>query len=517
MTQKYEIVKRITRELDFLYRIAETTTKYVEIKKVLVLVPNLLVENLGMNRSMITIYNRKTEEIFVESSAGLSTQEQERGKYRLGEGVIGSVFESGEEMIIPKIADEPSFLDKTGSRRKVDKKDISFICLPIKNKEEVIGTLSGDLDCCDKSILDEYLKILKIISVMIAQAVRLHQLDHEDRNHLVEENKRLKANLKKKFRPGNIVGNSKGMQQVYDLIEKVSSANATVLILGESGVGKELVAHAIHYNSSRANNAFITFNCAALPESIIDSELFGHEKGAFTGAEQARKGRFELANGGTIFLDEIGELTPGIQTKLLRVLQQKEFERVGGHETIKVDIRVIAATNRNLEEQIKKGLFREDLYYRLNIFPITIPPLRERKTDILLLADYFVNKYGKLNDKPLRRITTAAIDMLMDYHWPGNVRELENVIERASILSEDGVIHSYHLSPSLQTAESSGTRYAGSLQAKLDIVEHEMIIEALKHSHGNMAEAAKSLGITERMMGLRIKKYKIVLRKFRNF
>ena len=516
MTNKHEYPHRFSAELDLFYRITEAMLQYKEIKKVLILVPQLLEEHFNMSRCMITIRNRKTKEIFIETSTGLSDQEQSRGRYRLGEGVIGSVFETGEEIIIPKISEEPSFLDKTGARRRVDKDELSFICVPVISEDEVIGTISADSNYVDKENLEEKVKIIKIISVMIAQAVRLHQIDHEERPLLEQENKRLQESLRDKFRPGNIIGKSKVMQQVYNLIEKVAPANSTVLILGESGVGKELVAHAIHYHSSRSDKSFIKFNCAALPESTIESELFGHEKGAFTGAVQQRKGRFELADCGTIFLDEIGELSPSIQTKLLRILQEKEFERVGGHETIKCDIRILAATNRDLEEQIAAGKFREDLYYRLNIFPITIPPLRERKTDILLLADYFVEKYGKANNKKVRRITTPAIDMLMAYHWPGNVRELENIIERATILSDDGVIHSYHLPPSLQTGESSGTYYSGTLQAKLDIVEHEMLVEALKHSHGSMAEAAKSLGITERMIGLRIKKYKINPRKFRN-
>ncbi|NTW48561.1 MAG: sigma 54-interacting transcriptional regulator, partial [Chlorobiales bacterium] len=317
-------------------------------------------------------------------------------------------------------------------------------------------------------------------------------------------------------RPANIIGNSKPMRSVFKMIDKISKTNATVLILGESGVGKELVANAIHYKSRRANRPFIKFNCAALPESIIESELFGHERGAFTGAAAARKGRFELADGGTVFLDEVGELSLTIQAKLLRILQEREFERVGGSKTLKVDVRVIAATNRNLEENIQRGQFREDLYYRLNIFPITVPPLRERKADTLLLADYFVEKYNQINSKGVRRISTAAIDMLMRYHWPGNVRELENCIERAVILSEDSVIHGYHLPPTLQTAESSGTPYKGPLQQRLDAIEYEMIVEALKSTKGNMSKAAAELGLTDRIMGLRVKRFSIDFRNFRS-
>jgi len=302
---------------------------------------------------------------------------------------------------------------------------------------------------------------------------------------------------------------------VYDLIARVSKSDATVLIRGESGTGKELVAHAVHYNSPRATKPFIKVNCAALPEGVLESELFGHEKGAFTSALAQRKGRFELAHSGTIFLDEVGDFSPSTQIKMLRVLQEREFERVGGTETIKTNVRIIAATNRDLESLVAQGQFREDLYYRLNVFPIHIPPLRDRRSDILLLADHFVEKYSTVGHKDVRRITTPAIDMLVVYHWPGNVRELENCIERAVLMSDDGVIHGYHLPPTLQTAEASGTVHVGTLEASLDNVERELILDALKSSRGNMAKAARALGITERVMGLRIKKHNVSPRRFR--
>jgi Nif-specific regulatory protein len=337
----------------------------------------------------------------------------------------------------------------------------------------------------------------------------------EERQRLMEENTRLQEELRDRFRPSNIIGNSRAMQAVYDLIAKVCKSNATVLIRGASGVGKELVAHAIHYNSYRAAKPFVKVNCAALPETLIESELFGHEKGAFTGAISRRQGRFELASGGTIFLDEVGDFTPATQIKLLRVLQEREFERVGGTDTIKADVRVIAATNRDLDQLIAAGKFRPDLYYRLNVFSIHVPPLRERKTDIPLLADHFVEKYSKLNHKNIQRISTPAIDMLMSYHWPGNVRELENCIERAVLLSSDDVIHGHHLPPTLQTAEATGTAHVGTLQAELENVEREFILDALKSARGNMAKAARSLGLTERVMGLRVEKHKIDPKRFR--
>jgi len=350
---------------------------------------------------------------------------------------------------------------------------------------------------------------------MIAQAVRLRQSMREERQRLIEENERLQGELADRFRPSNIIGNSHPMQAVYDMIAQVSKSVTSVLIHGESGTGKELVAHAVHYNSTRATKPFIKVNCAALPETVLESELFGHEKGAFTGALTMRKGRFELASGGTIFLDEVGDFSPATQIKLLRVLQEREFERVGGSNTIKVDVRIIAATNRDLDKLIEESKFRSDLYYRLNVFPIHLPPLRERKSDILLLADYFVEKYSKAMHKDVRRISTPAIDMLMSYHWPGNVRELENVIERAMLLSTDDVIHGHHLPPTLQTAESSGTTFNGNLEETLANVERELLLDALKSARGNKAKAARILGISERLMGLRVDKHEIEPRRFR--
>jgi len=305
------------------------------------------------------------------------------------------------------------------------------------------------------------------------------------------------------------------MREVFEMIDKVSASDASVLIRGESGTGKELVANAIHYNSLRAEGPFIKVNCAALPETLIESELFGHEKGAFTGATQRRIGKFERANGGTLFLDEIGTLNLAAQAKILRVLQEKELERVGGDDTIKVDVRIITATNKPLEKALEKGKFREDLYYRLNIFPIYLPPLKERKTDILLLADYFLEKYRKKYKKDAKRITTPAIDMLMRYHWPGNVRELENCMERAVLICNNHVVHSYNLPPSLQTAESSETVPSGSLSSALATFEKDFIIDALKNTHGNVAKAARLLDTSERILGLRVKKYGIQSKQFR--
>ena len=379
-----------------------------------------------------------------------------------------------------------------------------------------MGTLSVTSHSTDHASLEADLRMLMLIAQLIAQAVKLRQQAHEQLEHYRIENEKLQEQIKILFRPDNMIGNSRAMQTVHHSIEQVAGSKSTVLIRGESGVGKELVAHAIHSRSPRAAKAFVKINCAALPDGIVESELFGHERGAFTGAISMRKGRFELAHCGTIFLDEIGELPLQTQAKLLRILQEREFERVGGSQTLRCDVRVIAATNRPLEEFVEEGKFRQDLYYRLNVFPIYVPSLRERKTDILQLADFFVEKYNKANEKEIRRISTPAIDMLMSYHWPGNVRELENCIERASLLATDDVIHGFHLPPTLQTSPEDPLENRSTLQAALDGVEREMIIDVLKNHHGNMAAAARQLGLTERIMGLRVKKYSIDPLNFRS-
>ncbi|HOF33837.1 MAG TPA: sigma 54-interacting transcriptional regulator [Spirochaetota bacterium] len=488
----------------------------MDIKSLIRPVLEMMAEKLEMMRGTVTILNRKTGELFIEEAYGLSDDEREKGKYKIGEGVTGKVFNTGKPVVIPRISDEPMFLDKTGSRKKLNKSDITFICVPVIADNEVIGTLSADRLFSDSVALDEDLRLLTIIASIISQGVRLRQIAGEEMDKLKDENMRLTDQLREKHGMGNIIGNSKIMQGVYSLIEKVASTNTTVLILGESGVGKEKYANAIHFNSNRANAPLVKVNCAALPESLIESELFGHEKGSFTGAMSTRKGRFELADNGTIFLDEVGELPLSVQVKLLRVIQEREFERVGGSDTIKVNVRIIAATNRDMRELICSGKFREDLYYRLNVFPIIIPPLRERKTDIMLIADYFVEKYSVEHGKKVSRISTDAINMLVSYHWPGNVRELENCIERAVILSNDGIVHGYHLPPSLQTGKKADEDRKRSLDEMISKFEEELIIDELKNSSGNIALAARSLSVSERIMGLRIAKYGIDVSLYKN-
>ena len=508
-------VRREVSELSLLFEISQTLDRSMDLRDEVGSVLKAIAKHTGMVRGTLTLLNRETGEIFIEAAQGLSDMQLRRGRYKPGEGVTGRVVESGRPMVIPRVSEEPSFLNRTQSRN-LGKEDISFICVPIKMGNEVIGALSVDHLFAGSVSLDEDVRLLSIIASMIAQAVRLRREAQEERQRLLDENSRLNEELRARFRPTNIIGNSSAMQAVFNLIDQVAKSDATVLIRGESGVGKELVAHAIHFNSLRASKPFIRVNCAALPESVISSELFGHEKGAFTGAIAQRKGRFELANGGTIFLDEIGDLSATTQIHLLRVLQEHEFERVGSSETIKIDVRVLTATNRDLEALMREWTFRQDLYYRLNVFPIHIPPLRERRTDILLLADYFVEKYAKSLNKNVRRVATSATDMLTRYHWPGNVRELENCIERAVILTNDDSIHGHHLPPTLQATEAAtGTVERSILQGSIEGLERDMLIEALRNARGNKAKAARALGLTERVIGLRVERYGINPKQFR--
>jgi Nif-specific regulatory protein len=510
-------------ELSLLFEVSQLLDRSVDLRDELGPVLKAMAQHTGMLRGTITLVERDSGELFIAAAHGLSGAQVESGRYKLGEGIVGKVVQTGRAMAIPQVSEEPTFLNRTRAR-DLDKESISFICVPIKMETAVIGTLSADRLFSRDVSIEEDLRLMTILASLIAQAVRLRQQAQAERDLLLEENSRLQNELQDRFRPANIIGHSGAMHNVFESIGHVAESDATVLIRGESGVGKELVAHAIHYNSGRATKPFVRVNCAALPESIIESEFFGHEKGAFTGALQQRKGRFELACGGTIFLDEIGDLSATTQIRLLRVLQEREFERVGGSETIKVDVRVIVATNRDLETMItqpaggstsREPAFRQDLYYRINVFPIHIPPLRDRRTDILELANFFVEEYSKKNHKYVRRISTPAIDMLMSYHWPGNVRELENCVERAVLITDDDVVHGHHLPPTLQTADASNTPMTGTLEETMYRVEREMIIEALKNSSGNKAEAARDLGITERLMGLRVKKFDINPRDYR--
>lgn len=508
-------LERKVKELTVLYQISQLIGSSFDCQEVFPDILETFHMHLGMNRGTITLLNPLTRRLEIRAAHGMTEEEVGRGKYLVGEGITGKVVETGEPMVVPQIGKEPLFLNRTQSRENLTKSDISFICVPIKIGPNVLGSLSVDRLFTEEISFEEDVRLLSIVSSMIAQGLKIQQMVQDEKKQLLRENITLKEKLKERYSLYNIVGTSNKMAEVFQMIERVADTDVTVLIRGESGTGKELVANAIHFNSSRASKPFLKLNCAALPDMLIESELFGHEKGAFTGATEQRVGKFERADGGTLFLDEIGTLNLDAQAKFLRVLQEKEFERIGGHRTLRVDVRIIAATNKNLERAIEEGTFREDLYYRLSVFPIFMPPLRERKTDILLLSDFFVEKFNQKHKKDVRRISTPAIDMLLQYHWPGNVRELENCIERAVLLCTDRVIHSYHLPPTLQTGERSGTVPSLSFEESVKNFEKELIIDALKNSRGNMAKAARLLNTTERIISYNVRKFQIDPKSYR--
>ncbi|NOY78011.1 MAG: sigma-54-dependent Fis family transcriptional regulator [Calditrichaeota bacterium] len=327
---------------------------------------------------------------------------------------------------------------------------------------------------------------------------------------LQTENTYLKDEINRQYGFSNIIGKSEKMKRVFEIVEMVAQSRATVLIRGASGTGKELIARAIHYHSGRRNKPFIKTNCAALPDGLIESELFGHEKGAFTGAIRTTKGRFELADGGTLLLDEISEMSLPLQAKLLRVLQEKEFEKIGNPETLQVDVRIIATTNRDLKEEVRKGTFREDLYYRLNVVPIELPPLRERKDDIPLLIEHFIRKYSRDNQKEISGIDKDALKLLMKYNWPGNVRELENTIERAVVISKDSVLSAQHFL-AFNAFEEDWQGENGIWQGNtknLKEIERRKILEVLRETNGNRTRAAEELGISVRTLRNKLREFR---------
>ncbi len=502
------------QQLATLVKVSQALAGTLHLETALERVLAILDRGHKMTPSMVTLLDTSSEELAIAVAHGL-TSEGKRARYHIGEGITGRVAQSGKPIIVPRVSQEPMFLNRAGQRKNLQRHEQSFICVPVIINRKPVGALGVDMPFQEGRHYEQELQFLQVVTSMIAQAINVNRLAATERQHLREENTYLREELQQRYDFSNIIGNSGRMRQVYEQITRVASTNTTVLIRGESGTGKELIAHALHYNSPRARRPFIKVSCAALPETLIETQLFGHEKGAFTGAQARRQGRLELADGGTLFLDEIGELSPTMQVKLLRVLQEREFERVGGTVTLKVNVRLLAATNRDLEKAMVEGSFREDLYYRLNVFSLFVPPLRERKEDILLLAERFLEQYTREHGKPIKRIATSAIDMLTSYHWPGNVRELENVIERSVLVCEGAVMHGYHLPPTLQTAEGSGTVPQVSLTEAVEVFERDLIQDALKTTRGNRAKAAKLLNTTERIMGYKAKKYAIDYTRFR--
>jgi len=496
-------------ELAALHAIAKALAQPWDLREQLEQVLGEMSTRLGMQRGMISILDRDTGEAVLEVAHEIDLEGVDVS-YRAGEGITGKVAQTGQPIAVPSLGQEARFLDRAGARRHLENRDeLAFLCVPVIYDSRVVGILSADKPAGDVTEMDRELAMLASVAELIAKSVNVLALEDENRR------------LRRMVHPVNgsgldMIGQSKGMQEVYALIRHVADSATTVLVTGETGTGKELVAKAIHANSPRSKGPLVMVNCAAIPETLIESELFGHEKGAFTGAFRQHRGRFEEARNGTIFLDEVGELSPAAQAKLLRVLQEKQFQPLGSSRLVTTNARVIAATNRRLEDCVAEGKFRTDLYYRLTVFPIFLPPLRDRGNDIILLADHFVLKYSKELKKPVKRITNAVIEAFLSHSWPGNVRELENCIERAVLLAKGPSIEMMHLPPSLQIGghEEPG-RHAGKLGAVIGAQERSMIVEALKEARGNQSQAARLLGTTKRIVQYKIRKLGIDPAKYK--
>jgi len=495
-------------ELAALHAVARILAQPQDLREQLEQALQEMSNRLGMERGMISLMDRETGDVWLDVAHGVDIE----GKnviYQPGEGITGKVAQTGRPMACANLSKEALFLDRTGARRFLNRSELTFLCVPIIYDARVVGVLSADKVTRQVENLDRELALLSAVAELLAKAVQSRAVE--------EENRRLRRIVGRSRTPSpDIIGHSKVMQDVFGLVAQVADSNTTVLVHGETGTGKELVARAIHKKSSRLKGPLVQVNCTAIPDTLIESELFGHERGAFTGALHQRRGRFEEAHGGTIFLDEVGELSAAAQVKLLRVLQEKQFQPLGATRVVRVDVRIIAATNRVLEQDLATGRFRADLFYRLNVFPLFLPPLRDRGSDIILLADRFVLKYSQEMGRSVRKISPAVSDILLAYHWPGNVRELENCIERAVLLAAGDTVETVHLPPSLQAlARNEERKVQGKLNSIVKAQERALIMEALKETRGNQTRAAKLLGTTKRIIQYRIRKMGIDPRPYR--
>lgn len=509
---------------DMLLELSDQIEKIFELEKVFDLIMKRLANEFGIMRGMLILFQKgEHDKLSVHSAYNLLDEETSRGNYKVGEGIIGRVVESGKPISIPNIFAEEMFINRMQIKR--DKNiPISFIAIPIRIDGIVSGVMAVEKHYENSDILNDDEALLFLIGNIISNKVKNYQREREEKRLLIEENRKLKKQLYKQYGTANIIGKNKKMQEVFELVELVADSNSSILILGESGTGKELIANSLHYNSSRRDNPFISLNCSSIPENLLESELFGHKKGSFTGAITDKKGKFELADTGTLFLDEIGDMPHHLQSKLLRAVQEREIEPIGSEKKIKVDIRLLSATNKNLTKLIADGKFREDLYYRLNVIEINIPPLRERLDDISLLVTRFIEKYAKFNNRSVDRISQEAMHILHSHKWPGNVRELENIIERATILCRGKIIEISHLPPALVKSDEPisditigkwiegyiNTKYDGKVHsAIIGYIEKEMINKALLHNKRNKIKTAEFLGINRNTLRSKMTEYGI--------
>ena len=514
--QSFSELRRRNIQDETLLEISQALGSSLVFEDLFTQVSEILARRCELSQCFLVLVQPDSDDLKISLAYGMTEEEMAKGQYARGEGIIGRVVESGESIGVRDISQEPKFLGRTGAFRS-GSEQMTFMAVPINLEGKVAGVLGGAKPFHGDKEFDQDMALLQIITGTLAQAVKIYQDAAAEREQLLEENRMLKAELRERYNFDGIVGNSPAIQEIFQTIVSVAPTRSTVLVRGESGTGKELIANAIHYNSPRSEGPFVRVNCAAIPEPLLEAELFGHVKGSFTGAIADRKGKFVLADGGTIFLDEIGDMSPMLQAKMLRVLQAKEVDTVGSETPLQVDIRVIAATHRDLEQLVQDGTFREDLYYRLNVVPIAMPPLRDHAEDIRLLAQHFLDKFSAENDLPPMKLGKDALRELMAYSWPGNVRELENLIERAVILCDGTKIHAADIPPLRndanprrpdaedKTLDSSVSEHfhllLGSSASSeiwsdtMEVVEKTLLSEALERCDGVRLRAADLLGI----------------------
>ena len=465
--------------------------------------------------SFVALYDSQMGSLRIVESFGMTKKEASKGIFKKGEGVVGSIFKNEVPAVIYDIKSNPKYLNKTRITKRIGN-ELVFLGVPIKVGGEKFGVLCTYKEKTRTFSHDDAIKMLSTLATLIGLTKKMYERMEEERKFWQEEKEILLTTISKEaIALNDIIGVSDAISNLKKVLLKVAVADSTILITGESGTGKSLVAKTIHKLSPRRDKPFATINCAAIPENLLESELFGYEKGAFTGATSRKRGKFELANGGTLFLDEIGDMPLSLQAKLLNVLQDKEISRLGSEQTIPIDVRIIAATNKNIERLVSLGHFREDLYYRLNVIPIHIPPLRERKEDIPLLIDYFLKKFNKIYKKRIS-IKKEAIRAMVNYRWGGNIRELENTIERLVIMNDDDIglndLPLYIREDAVDFDIEQDTSLK-DIPMTIENIEKQQIQEALKKTGFVKSKAARLLGYTIRQLDYRIKKYGIKVQK----
>ncbi|MBT8331460.1 MAG: sigma 54-interacting transcriptional regulator [Deltaproteobacteria bacterium] len=508
-----------TSDLDLLNEVSTAVHSIHDLDEMLQNVLAKIKDVFGIDGASIALHDRQRKELYfiqtIEELTDGDSQKMAEMRFPDDYGVAGWVLKEQQSVLIPDVTKDSRFTKKLDLQQNLDTR--SMICVPLKTRKRVMGVLYA-INKLAAEFSQKDLRLLEVLSVIIAVSIENARLYGEVRQYassLEKENYRLKTECQARFNVQGIIGCSAAMQRVFALLDKVIDTDTAIMIQGETGTGKELLAKVIHYNGPLKNKPFVAENCGALSENLLESEIFGHVKGAFTGAIADKKGLFEMANGGTVFLDEISDMPFSMQTKLLRVLQENQIRPVGGSRYRQVNFRLLSSSNRDLFEQVEEGSFREDLFYRIQVFPIVIPPLRERREDIPLLATHFLEQHAARLDRALARLTPAALEALMQFDWPGNVRQLENEIERALTLAgSDSEITPEYLSERVRSSANAGGHLApppATLKEATAKVERQMVMEALRKSGGNRSQAARELGLTRQGLLNKIARYEIKL------